>query len=175
LKLFHPSWKTLVVSGVAVACVGALVVVLVGTGTVHSNRLTIAPTKGTIPSSNNRTIDTKKVPDYISVLGRDGKIAGYTPRAYLLPGQVNQPVNSKVGGVAPVYASNLKTLVGHFYPGVGFVALGRSLASQPCTPITTYGETAEGQTVTTATIACPSTIETVRTSSGPIRRLQWAS
>ena len=78
----------------------------------------------------------------------------------------NQPMSSKVGGVAPVYASDLKTLVGHFYPGVGFVALGTSPASKPCIPEqTVLSRAANGQTVV-STIACPSTIETVPTIVG---------
>ncbi len=154
------SWRTLAVSGTALAFVATLVIVFSSSGPSHPNGTTVDLTKGTIPSSTNGAIDSKKVPDFISAVGRNGKIVGYIPRTYLLPAQANQPVSSKVGGVAPVYASNLKTLVGHFYPGVGFVPLGTSPAAQPCIPEQTFSRAVSGQTVT-STIACPSTVETV--------------
>jgi hypothetical protein len=154
------SWRAPAVSGIALALVAAIVIVLNNPGPSHLSGTAVGLTKGTIPPSTDGTIDTKKVPDFISALGRDGEIVGYIPRAYLLPRLPNQPVNSELGAIAPVYAGNLKTLVGHMYPGVGFVALGSSPVSQPCTPITTFGKTAGGQ-VTTGSIACPSTVETV--------------
>ena len=145
------------VTGTVLALVTTGVIVVSGSRSVHPSEAVAAETKGTIPASTNGKINTKKVPDFISTWGRDGKIVGYIPRAYLFP-EPNQPV--KVGGIAPVYASNLKTLVGYMYPGVGYVALGESPASQPCMPAITMGRTANGQT-TTGTIPCPSTVETV--------------
>ena len=95
-------------------------------------------------------------PDYIAVEGR-GKIAGYEPRSYLL-----------LGEVAPIYARDLHTLVGHEYPGVGFVPLGVSWSSLPCTVHQEITEnSATGKSVSTA-IACPSTIETVPTLVGSV-------
>ncbi len=154
------SWRPLAVSGSAVAFAATLIVVFSSPGPGHLSGTMVGLTKGTMPSSTNGTINTKKVPDFISAIGRDGKIVGYIPKAYLLPTPANQPTNSKVGGVAPVYASNLKTVVGHFYPGIGFVPLGQSPASEPCTPVTTLEQSSNGQT-TTGSIACPSTIEIV--------------
>ncbi len=160
------SWRTLAVSGTALAFVATLVVVFNSPEPNHPVGTTVDQTKGTVPTSSNGTIDSKQIPAFISALGRNGEIVGYIPRAYLVPAEKNQPMSSKVGGVAPVYASDLKTLVGHFYPGVGFVALGTSPASKPCIPEqTVLSRAANGQTVV-STIACPSTIETVPTIVG---------
>ena len=154
------SWRSLAVCGTVIGLVATLVIVLNTSGPSHPSGTTVGMTKGTIPSSTNGTIDSKNVPDFISALGRDGKIVGYIPRAYLVPPLANDPLGSKIGSVAPVYASNPKTLVGHMYPGVGFVIVGRSPASQPCIPTTTFAQAADDR-VTTSTIACPSTVETV--------------
>jgi len=54
-----------------------------------------------------------------------------------------------------VYGPDLKKLVGHMYPGVGFVPLGKSITSVPCMPVTM---TENG---TTSTTPCPSVTETV--------------
>ena len=128
------SWRTLAVSGTALALVATLVVVLHSPEPSHPGGTAVEQTKGTIPTSSNGALDSKEIPDFISALGRNGEIVGYIPRAYLVPAQANQPMSSNVGEVAPVYASDLKTLVGHFYPGVGFVALGNSPASKPASP-----------------------------------------
>ena len=161
IRSWRWSWRALAVSGTALALVATLVIVFSSSDPNHPIGTTVDQTRGTVPTSSNGAIDSKQIPDFISALGRNGEIVGYIPRTYLLPAQANEPASSKVGGVAPVYASNLKTLVGHFYPGVGFVALGTSPASQPCIPEqTTLSRAANGQTVV-STIACPSTIETV--------------
>jgi hypothetical protein len=154
------SWRPLAASGSALAFAVTLAVVFTSAGPGHLSGSMVGLTKGTMPSSANGTINAKKVPDFIGAVGRDGKIVGYIPRAFLLPTRANQPLSSKVDDVAPVYASNLKTLVGHFYPGVGFVPLGQSPTSEPCTPAETFSQTADGQT-TTRSIACSSTIETI--------------
>jgi hypothetical protein len=97
-----------------------------------------------------------KAPDFIAVIGK-GKIAGYVASAYLFP---LTPNDSHAGEVAPVYARNLHTLVGHEYPGVGFVPLGASWTSLPCTTEEITAAPANGEVLTTS-IACPSTSETV--------------
>jgi hypothetical protein len=119
-------------------------------------------TAGTVPlRAQGGAVNPKKVPDFVATLERSGKLVGYVPRAYLFPvTHVNAPASSKLGGVAPVYARDLKTLVGHMYPGVGFVPLGRSPASEPCIPGSMGGKTASGTTYNRP-IACPSTIEVV--------------
>ena len=118
-------------------------------------------TAGTIPSSQNGSVKLKKIPDFIAAVGRTGKLVGYIPREYVLPSNsVNSPVSSKLGGVAPVYARNLKILVGHMYPGIGFVPLGTSRTSEQCLPEWNVS-TSAGAAVTTQPIDCPSTIENV--------------
>jgi hypothetical protein len=97
-----------------------------------------------------------KAPDFIAVIGK-GKVAGYVASSYLFPLTPNDP---HAGEVAPVYARNLHTLVGHEYPGVGFVPLGVSWTSLPCTTEEITAAPANGEVLTTS-IACPSTIETV--------------
>ena len=85
------------------------------------NRPTVG---GPISYRNGRV----KGPDFVAVEGK-GKIAGYEPISYLFP---TNPSGSHVGEVAPVYSRDLHTLVGHEYPGVGFVPLGQSWTSEPC-------------------------------------------
>jgi hypothetical protein len=111
-------------------------------------------TAGTVPPSQNGSIDLKKIPDFIATVGRTGKLVGYVPRAYLFPSHPNSPVSSKGGGV-PVYARNLKTLVGHVYPDIGFVPLGQAPEFQPC-----LSEVVEENGVSRS-VLCPSTTETL--------------
>jgi len=118
-------------------------------------------TVGGVPPAKNGKIDLKKVPDFIRV-SSGGKLVGYEPRAYVFPSAstaANSPIPPELGAVAPVYARNLKTLVGHMYPGTGFVPVGTSPAAQPCVNEFTIGS--DGGTTTTSTIACPTTTEVV--------------
>lgn len=77
------------------------------------------PTKGPIPPEafKNGTIDKTVVPDFIPALNRDGFVAGYVAKNLAIPdGEGSaEPV--------PVYAEDLETVVGHMYPGRGFVPL----------------------------------------------------
>lgn len=113
------------------------------------------PTKGGMPYDPPKGPPYDKVPDYLSVDIGPGKI-GYTPKAYLTApnGTTNAPL---LGRVAPVYASNLTTLLGHEYPDIGFVPLGSSPWTQACQVAMVYGRTASG-TLTSTTIPCPSTL-----------------
>ncbi len=92
------------------------------------------PTKGPIPENANPPqggqINDAFVPDFVSAWAGDGvTIAGYVPKRFLLrggdlsPGSPSDPPQAEP---APVYADDLKALVGHMVPGVGFVALGSS-------------------------------------------------
>lgn len=112
------------------------------------------PTKGGMPYDPPNGTPYNKIPDYLSVVIGPGKI-GYTPKAYLAArnGATNTPL---LGRVAPVYESNLTTLLGHEYPGIGFVPLGASPWTQPCRIAMVYGKTASG-TLTSSTIPCQST------------------
>jgi hypothetical protein len=112
------------------------------------------PTKGGMPYTPNKSTPYNKLPDYLSVSIGLNEI-GYTPKAYLAApdGSTNDPL---LGAVAPIFASNLTTLLGHEYPGIGFVRLGSSPWSLPCRQEDVYSQTAGGgQTMTT--IPCPST------------------
>jgi PASTA domain len=139
--------------------IGAAVVLIVVGGTVAGLDLSTAQTPQNQPSVGGPiSVAHGKVnaPDYVAVIGQ-GKVAGYVASAYLFP---SAPNDSHVGQVAPVYARDLHTLVGHEYPGVGFVPLGVSWTSLPCTMGGTMSSSENGQIQTTR-IACPSTIETV--------------
>jgi len=114
---------------------------------------TIYLTKGPVPTVNG-TLDFQNAPDYISVIWH-GTLVGYVPKGYVTPSPVDTPANGLLGQVAPVYGPDLKQLVGHMYPGVGFVPLGKSITSVACMPATA---TANG---TTSTTPCPSITETV--------------
>jgi hypothetical protein len=94
-----------------------------------------------------------KIPDYLSVVIGPKRI-GYTPKAYLAaPNGASN--TSLLGRVAPVYASNLTTLLGHEYPGIGFVPLGSSPWAQPCRVENVMEKTASGTVI--STIPCPAT------------------
>jgi hypothetical protein len=157
-RSLRPTWKTVTGTVTVLAVVTVGVIVLTGLSPGRSGEPSAAATKGTVPSSTTHgTFDTKKIPDFIATLDRNGKLVGYIPRKYLFPSP-DQP--EKIGDIAPVYAANLKTLVGHMYPGVGFVPLGKSVQSLPCNPITFFGAVAGGS-VTTSTAPCPIVTETV--------------
>jgi hypothetical protein len=115
---------------------------------------TIYLTKGTVPTVNG-TLDFRHAPDFISV-GSSGIVVGYVPKQYLIPSPANTPINPLFGQVAPVYGPDLKKLVGHMYPGVGFVPLYKSPSSVACQPLTTFDGSG-----TTSSIPCPSVTDTV--------------
>jgi hypothetical protein len=142
-----------VVAVVVVAGAVALATNLFGSGKTSISGSSL--TAGTVPPSQNGSVDPKKIPDFIATVGRTGKLVGYVPRAYLFPSHPNSPVSSKLGGVVPVYARNLKILVGHMYPDIGFVPLGKTPESQPCP-----SEVVEENGVSRS-VLCPSTTETL--------------
>ncbi|TAN24755.1 MAG: PASTA domain-containing protein [Actinomycetota bacterium] len=111
------------------------------------------PSKGPMPYSSSKGVAYNKIPDYVSVYIGPNEI-GYTPKAYIAAsnGSSNDPL---LGRIAPVYASNLTTLLGHEYPGIGFVRLGSSPWSISCKSESTYVNNPHGGQTITA-IACPS-------------------
>jgi len=116
------------------------------------------PTKGGLPYHSGKGVPYDKMPDYLSVYIGPNDI-GYTPKAYLAApnGSFNDPL---LGRTAPIFASNLTTLLGHEYPGIGFVRLGTSPWSLSCIPASVYTESTGGaQSVTN--IPCPSTTLTL--------------
>ena len=97
------------------------------------------PTKGPIPPAAYLAngIDAALVPDFVPVWGRDGTtVAGYIPKAYLLGPTLPTVTSSRPeGDIAPVYADDLRSLVGHMYPDRGFVPLGVDPNSIPTIPV----------------------------------------
>lgn len=91
------------------------------------------PTKGPVPREAavpGQAIDPNAVPDFVSVLGRDGTIVGYSPKDLILnpkvaPGFLGQPHS------IPVYGDDLKTLAGQLNPDRGFVPVGAAVDIVP--------------------------------------------
>lgn len=94
-----------------------------------------AATRGTMPPPGaDGQVNARLAPDFIAVAGRDGGIAGYAPRSYLLPGPTTttgRPVEAEI----PVYGNDLQTLIGHMVAGKGFVPLGVDPATVPKVPV----------------------------------------
>jgi hypothetical protein len=113
------------------------------------------PTKGTVPYAPPKGPNYKSIPDYVAVYV-SARTTGYTPKAYVEApnGASNTPL---LGRAAPVYASNLTTLLGHEYPGIGFVPKGQSPWTQACHQESSESISADG-TVTTSTLPCPSAV-----------------
>lgn len=117
-------------TGLAIALVAALVLSL---GLVNLASAVHPPTKGPVPREAavpGQAIDPNAVPDYVSVLGRDGTIVGYSPKDLILnpqvaPGFLGQPHS------IPVYGDDLRTLVGQLVPDRGFVPVGAAVDSVP--------------------------------------------
>jgi hypothetical protein len=107
-----------------------------------------------MPYNPGRNVPYNKIPDYLSVYIGPNEV-GYTPKAYLSAPEGSDN-DSLLGRIAPIFASNLTTLLGHEYPGIGFVRLGTSPWVLSCNPESVFSETAGGvQTITTT--PCPST------------------
>jgi hypothetical protein len=90
-------------------------------------------TKGTEPAVPptlaDGSIDTAQLPDFIPVVTNDGS-AGYVLRAALM-----DAVHGS--GVHTVFGEDLRTVVGHMYPGRGFVPLGIDPETVAQTPSST--------------------------------------
>ena len=106
-----------------------------------------------MPYAPGKSVAYSSIPDYVAVIVGPNAI-GYTPKAYIAV-RNGSSGNSLEGLPAPVYARNLKTLLGHEYSGIGFVPLGKSPWSQPCHTETESEAGANGQT--SNTVPCPST------------------
>jgi hypothetical protein len=89
--------------------------------------------KGTMPPPGpNGDADASLAPDFIAVAGRDGGIAGYAPKRFLFPEATSGP---PVLLDIPVYAEDLRTLIGHMVAGKGFVPLGVDPRTIPDFPV----------------------------------------
>ena len=83
----------------------------------------LGASRGTMPPADaNGEVDPGAVPDFVAYVGRTDDIIGWVPKSYLLdPGQhCRGPQCDPI----PVYAGDLRTLIGHDVPGRGFVPLG---------------------------------------------------
>jgi hypothetical protein len=69
-------------------------------------------------------IDPSLMPDFVSVLTREGEVAGYARKADLISVDGRPPASHS--GPIPVLDAQGRLLVGHMYPGLGFVPLGTS-------------------------------------------------
>ena len=114
-------------------------------------------TRGPVPTGSNGTLNFKQAPDFISVVGSKGQVVGYVPRSDVAAGPANTAMpTTAIGKILPVFGPDLRTLVGHLYPGVGFVALGSSPASVSCPPETTIVSNGGS-----ASMSCPTTFVSV--------------
>jgi hypothetical protein len=121
-----------------ILAVGALTLGIVG-GTMAMGHAEGA-TKGRVPQSAftpNGAVDTSQVPDYVSVEDKTGTVVGYAPKDDLFP-TPGQPISADQR-VIPVYDSSLSKIIGHVYPGVGYVPHGEPVPqpSGPSAPTTT--------------------------------------
>lgn len=92
-------------------------------------------TKGTMPPPGpNGDVDPSRAPDFIAVAGRDGGVAGYVPKHFLFP-EPTTTIGLPVELDWPVYADDLRTLVGHMVAGKGFVPLGVDPRTIPGFPV----------------------------------------
>jgi hypothetical protein len=74
-------------------------------------------TKGTMPPPGpDGDADVERAPDFIAVAGRHDSIAGYVPKEFLFP-EPTTTVGLPVEQDYPVYAEDLRTLIGHMVAG----------------------------------------------------------
>jgi len=132
------------------AVLGVAVGVGVGISSLASAGNSSGPTFGTIPSDafgSGRGLDMTKVPDFVQTIDSStGQVVGYVRKQDLVPpgpshsSNPASPADSKFrsptasdqaaqaqAAIMVVYGPDLRTVVGHMYPGVGFVALGQAV------------------------------------------------
>ena len=142
-----------------------VVVIAMGAGITLALAGAPSPTKGGMPYHKDASTPYNEIPDYVAVYV-NAQMTGYTPKAYIAApnGSTNTPL---LGRAAPVYAANLTTLLGHEYPGIGFVPEGQSPWAQPCYVESTSMTSTDG-TVTTSTLPCPSSVFVLPKVSGMV-------
>jgi hypothetical protein len=97
---------------------GALVLTVVLVLVIYAATTVTGPTR----RPTFRAVNLQHVKGFLRVCERSCNKVGYAPKRDIF-----------VGLVAPVYKADHETLVGHEYPVVGFVPLGISPWSEPCT------------------------------------------
>ena len=114
---------------------------------------TVGPVPGSARQPNGG-VDLSQVPDFVPALS-NGRVVGYISKSELFPPQKaasqQSGTNSQAPYVAPtaadeaaqnaaliktVYGPDLVTVVGHMYPGVGFVPLGGTPGPSTVTTVT---------------------------------------
>lgn len=86
------------------------------------------------PSGPSGEVDARQAPDFIAVAGREADIVGYVPKRFMFPEETTSPVLPQLEPW-PVYADDLRTLIGHMVPGKGFVPLGVDPVAVPDIPV----------------------------------------
>lgn len=92
-------------------------------------------TKGTMPPPGpNGERDLSAAPDFIAVVAGDGGEVGYVPKRFFFrEGMTSSELPRS--DPWPVYAEDLRTLIGHMVQGKGFVPLGVDPATIPDFPV----------------------------------------
>jgi hypothetical protein len=92
---------------------------------------------GPVPNAayTSSGLDEALLPDFFGVLNRQGGVAGFVPKEYLV-GRAPRMHEE----IAPVFNED-ETLVGHMYPGRGFVPLGQDPESVPPIKVTSRKRT----------------------------------
>ncbi len=101
------------------------------------------PTMGPVPNSafNGGQLNPNVMPDFVPASSHSGQIVGYVRKTDILPshssGSPNGIAPSPASlGAIPVYNKALTKIVGHMYPGVGFVPIGQN-PTRTLSPTTT--------------------------------------
>lgn len=128
-----PAALSLAIMSLAGLALGSLIIL---TGFARASAADTVPSKGPIPSTAvlpGGQVDAPLVPDFVPVWGSDGRsYIGYVPKEYVLDPFEQPSVNAPpVVRDWPVYADDLKTLVGHLVSGRGFVPLVGAVQTYP--------------------------------------------
>ncbi|HLG68467.1 MAG TPA: hypothetical protein VKV36_11455 [Acidimicrobiales bacterium] len=135
------------VLGLVAACAAGATAAVASFVPASGGSTASVPVAGPIPPSamSGGGIDWSQVPSFVPVTS-DGTVVGYVKRADLMPVPQGQPIPGQVpssseqppaagaGPQAPVvtvYGQDLSTVVGHEYPGKGFVPLGVDPSTVP--------------------------------------------
>lgn len=86
------------------------------------------------PAGPDGERDPKAAPDFIAVATGHGDEVGYVPKRFLFPDPTTSAVIPR-SEPWPVYAEDLRTLIGHMVQGKGFVPLGVDPSTIPDFPV----------------------------------------
>jgi hypothetical protein len=97
--------------------------VLIGVAAVTATAQGDKLLKGAIPPAAFG-LDLDLVPDFVPALDRQGRIVGWISKYELEPAPVSAGDAIAPGQPSPVYADDLKTVVGQMFDDKGFVPIG---------------------------------------------------